>query len=302
MSPRRDKRDTPPPPPLSVPTTAIRVAKWGGSVALVAAAAMSVQTLYSLGRILGYAKWNAWLLPASLDVYAATAIWVGHRIPAEHKARATARTNARTALLLTVGANGLFHLLNLPNVHLPNWISVTLLVVVSALPPFVVERILHLQMSVSTGHAEVAAAKPEAANVKPANDNPAVAAKTEPTTPIANPVVPPIAAANDNPAPIDNRQNDKAAAAKPKPAAKTAGGDNANEALAAAMLPIYRQMLEATGKRPSAPDLLKAVPELKDYSPSRAKQIREIVETRWHPEMMPKFRVIEGGEDLQQVS
>lgn len=299
---RRDKRDTTPAPPTpTVPTTAIRVAKWGGSVALVAAAAMSVQTLYSLGRILGYAKWNAWLLPASLDVYAATAIWVGHRIPAEHGARKTARTNARTALLLTVCANGLFHLLNLPNVHLPNWISVTLLVVVSALPPFVVERILHLQMSVSTGHAEAAAVKPESDNAKPVNDKP-TAVSPEPSTATGNPGKSSTQTVNGNSEPIGNGQSDKKPVGKPKPATKTSDGNSvsADEAHVAATLPIYRQLLAETGRRPSAPKLVEMVPGL--GSDTRAKQIRKLIEERFHPEMMPKFRVIEGGEDLQQVS
>lgn len=143
-----------------------------------------------------------------------------------------------------------------------------------------------------------------------------VAAKSAPTTPTANPAVPTTTATtdndtaaktttpsdNDNPAPGDNRHNDKTAVAKTRTVAKASGDDNANadEIHAAAMLPIYRQILEATGKRPTAPALSKAVPGL--GSDSRAKQIREIVETRWHPEMKPRFRLVEGGEPLQQAS
>lgn len=296
MSTRRDKHDKPqtPAPPV-VPGAAVAVAKWGGTIALVAAAAMSVQTLYRLGRILGYAWWNAPLLPASLDVYAATAIWVGHRVPAEHPARATARANARIALALTVGANGLFHLLNLPDVHLPHWITVTLLVLVSALPPFVVERILHLQMTVSAGRAEAHADKPEIANDK-------ADAKPEATTPTAKTAEPPTRTANDNQAPAANRQPGKPAVAKPTANANPTGGDNASaeDVHAAAMLPIYDQILEKTGKRPTAPALVEAVPGVN--TPSRAKQIREIVETRWHPEMKPRFPLAEAGEPVEQVS
>jgi uncharacterized protein DUF2637 len=104
---------------------------------------------------------------------------------------------------------------------------------------------------------------------------------------------------NDNPAPVDNGQSAVAPVAKPKPVAKNFGDTNAEEIHAAAMLPIYRQILEETGKRPSGPALAKAVPGI--GSESRAKQIREIVETRWHPEMKPRFLLVQGGEPLQQT-
>lgn len=299
MSARRDKREkTQAPPEPVVPSNAVAVAKVGGTVALVAAAAMSAQTLYRLGRILGYAWWNAWLLPTSLDVYAATAIWVGHRVPAEHKARKTATANARLALSFTVGANGLFHLLNLPGVHLPHWVTTTLLVLVSALPMFVVERILHLQMAVTNGRAKDSAKDAEA-------DNAAVA-KTQPTTPTAKPVEPPTViandSANDNSGPTDNRQNDTAVVAKTGSDANPVSDKSASteEIHAAAMLPVYRQILADTGKRPSAPDLANALPGVGGVS--RQKQIRAIVEDRWHPEMKPRFRLVEAEEPVEQVS
>lgn len=306
MSTRRDKHDKPQtlPPPV-VPSAAVAVAKWGGTVALVAAAAMSVQTLYSLGRILGYAKWNAWLLPTSLDVYAATAIWVGHRVPAEHKARKTATANARIALVLTVSANGLFHLLNLPGVRLPHWVSITLLVLVSALPPFVVERILHLQMTVSVGRTEARIDSAESGN---ANSAPAPTAPTVAAVANANPA-PPIATANDNPAPTANRQADRPRAAK-EAASDNSQNDSsagATEALVAAALPAYRQILaENTAKRlatgtpknprPTAPQLVAAVPGLN--TDSRAKQIREVIERRF-PDLAPRLRA---AEIVEQVS
>ncbi|WP_297826530.1 DUF2637 domain-containing protein [Mycobacterium sp.] len=142
------------------------------------------------------------------------------------------------------------------------------------------------------------------------------AAKNVPTTTTANPAASTTTATTDNdtvaktttpsdidnPAPVDNRQNDKAPVAKTKPAAKTAGDDNANadEIHAAAMLPIYRQILATTGKRPTAPALTEAVPGI--GSPSRAKQIREIVEDRWHPEMKPRFPLAEAIEPIAQAS
>jgi hypothetical protein len=134
-----------------VPASAVTIAKIGGTIALAAAAAMSFQTLLGLARILGYARWNSPLLPLSLDVYAATAISVGYRIPAGHRARTTATTNAALALALTVCCNGLYHWLALAGPTISTHLRTELLVAVSALPPIVVERILHLQRAVSSG-------------------------------------------------------------------------------------------------------------------------------------------------------
>ena len=134
-----------------VPPGAIRMAKIGGTIALIAAAAMSAQTLVALGHILGYHGRIAWLLPASLDVYAGTSIWVGYRIPAAHPASVIARRDAVLALTLTVCCNALYHLLLLAGSALPKPLIDTLLVAVGALPPLVVERIFHLQMSVRNG-------------------------------------------------------------------------------------------------------------------------------------------------------
>lgn len=310
MSTRRDKRDKPQTPPQPVvPANAVAVAKFGGTVALVAAAAMSAQTLYRLGRILGYAWWNAPLLPTSLDVYAATAIWVGHRVPAEHRARKTATTNARIALALTICSNGLFHLLNLPGVHLPHWVSITLLVLVSALPPFVVERILHLQMSVSHGRVETPAVDNPAfvnnTNGAAINNKPP-ANKPESSTPAINNAASSTTTINpgsaESTSAVDSNQPTKATVAKPKPATKSTSDDttNADEIHAAAMKPVYEEILQKTGKRPTAPELHRQVPGI--GSVTRAQQIRAVVEERWYPEMVrPRFQVVEGGEPLQRT-
>lgn len=131
---------------------------------------------------------------------------------------------------------------------------------------------------------------------KVANDSPSSpvgnrepAAKNAPTT--------------DNPAPVDN-QTDKASTdktsdartvAKPTTSSDSSGGKT--EALVAAALPAYRQILadnQADGSRknprPTAPQLVEAVPELN--TESRAKQIREIVERRF-PELAPRLRAAE---------
>ena len=47
-----------------------------------------------------------------------------------------------------------------------------------------------------------------------------------------------------------------------------------------------------TGNRSSTPGI---------GSPSRAKQIREIVEDRWHPEMKPRFPLAEAPELVERV-
>lgn len=152
---------------------------------------------------------------------------------------------------------------------------------------------------------QLAAAKQSSAvaiTEESASDNANPVATTEPTTPTAKPAAPPTPVANDNPAPVDKRQDDKKPVAKTKPAAKPASdnGANADDIHAATMLPIYRQILEKTGKRPSGPALAKAVPGI--GSESRAKQIREIVEDRWHPEMKPRFHLVKEAEPLEQVS
>jgi hypothetical protein len=166
--------------------------------------------------------------------------------------------------------------------------------------------------------AEILADKEQSAavgaNPKRADSPVAKAAST-----IANPALPTIdsapvakaASASDNPAPADNRQTDKVSVDK-TPATKaganaSAGSDSASggrtEALVAAALPAYRQILadnqaDETRKnpRPTAPQLVEAVPELN--TESRAKQIREIVERRF-PEVAPRLRRV---EDVEQVS
>lgn len=143
----------------AVPPSAIRMAKIGGTIALIAAAAISAQSLISLGHLLGLHGKVAWLLPVSLDVYAATSIWVGYRIPAIHPAARIARRDARLALSLTVCCNALFHLLLLAGSQLPQKLTDGLLVLVGALPPLVVERIFHLQMAVRDGDGTAEAAQ-----------------------------------------------------------------------------------------------------------------------------------------------
>jgi len=179
----------------AVPSSAVRMAKIGGSIALFAAAAISAQTLVSLGHTIGLHGRVAWLLPTSLDVYAATAIWVGYRIPAAHPASVVARRDARLALSLTVCCNVLYHLLVLVGSELPKVLTDPLLLCVGALPPLVVERIFHLQMAVRDGGKELTAAADAGRQTGSGNEAAAdtgAAAATEAAMPAAK--VEPIAA------------------------------------------------------------------------------------------------------------
>lgn len=120
-----------------------------------------------------------------------------------------------------------------------------------------------------------------------------------PTTTTANPVLSPALsptrAANDNPPAVASRQSAK----PPVASAGDTSGDK-TEALVVATLPAYERILSKTGKRPTAPALVSEVPGLN--TPSRAKQIREVVEDRWYPEMKPRFRVVEQDEPIEQAS
>ena len=138
---------------LTVPSSAVLVARLGGTAALLAAAAISASTLYHLGLCVGLVPTTAWLLPAALDIYAACAIFTGYRIPPENPARSSALWNARVALTLTVGCNALEHVLALGGTVISPAFRDGLLVGVASLPPFIVERLLHLQTLLVPGRS-----------------------------------------------------------------------------------------------------------------------------------------------------
>lgn len=139
----RRGKTTPPAAPLTGDEQ--RSLSLGIAFGMACAAALSAPTLYGLARLIGFTRALAWLLPAALDGYAVTSIWFGRRVAATHPAAKGARRNARLALALTVACNGLYHLLTLGGVMIPVWARVTLLVAVSSLPPFLVDRLLHLR-------------------------------------------------------------------------------------------------------------------------------------------------------------
>lgn len=138
---------------LTVPSSAVLVARLGGTAALLAAAAISASTLYHLGLHVGLLPTIAWLLPAALDIYAACAIFTGYRIPPENPARNSALWNARVALALTVGCNALEHVLSLAGTVITPAVRDGLLVAVASLPPLIVERLLHLQTLLVPGRS-----------------------------------------------------------------------------------------------------------------------------------------------------
>lgn len=152
---KRDK-DSTPIPALSKRTR--RIVTIGVAFAGICAAALSAPTLFNLARLGHVPTYLAWLLPACLDGYAITSIQFGNSVPADHPAHDAAKRNARHALLLSVGGNFAYHVLVLAGAMLPTWMPIALLVVILSLPPFIVDRLLHLHSLASGTGADTEAA------------------------------------------------------------------------------------------------------------------------------------------------
>lgn len=184
---RRARRPKDEPAP-DAPADVMAVLRHGGTAALACAAASSAVSLYWLAILVGWPAALAWLLPASLDVYAGTSLYVGYRLPVRHPAAKSARRNARFALSLSVASNAIYHALVLFGSAWPVWVHDTLLVAVSALPPIVVERLLHLRSRVGNGVAEtLAATAPATGNTVPQATAPSVArTPATPPPPVAS--------------------------------------------------------------------------------------------------------------------
>ncbi|WP_194890919.1 DUF2637 domain-containing protein [Catenulispora pinisilvae] len=135
----------------STPASALLAARLGGALALVAAASLSFNALCDLARRAGLGGLAA-LLPIAIDAFAASALFVAYRLPLGHPARRTTGRTARLALALTVGCNGLDHLLDLASYLLTRHVRDLLLVAVASLPPLIVERLLHLQTALVGDH------------------------------------------------------------------------------------------------------------------------------------------------------
>lgn len=150
-----------PEPTAPLPESERKALSRGIAFVAICAAALSAPTLYLLACLIGYPPQLAWLLPASFDGYAGTSIWVGRRIARSHPAAKAARRNARMALVLTIAGNGLYHLLVLAGNSIPRPMHIGLLVIVSSLPPFIVERLLHLN-AIANGSGSGSVAAPAA--------------------------------------------------------------------------------------------------------------------------------------------
>jgi len=205
---KRKKNSAPSP---AVPEDVIRKVRRGATVAMLLAAGISARTLFQLGEIIGLPKEFAWMLPGAFDVYAYTSATVAASIPAVHPARRWAVWNARVALTFTMVGNSLVHALYLMS-HGQKWTGTDYaLVAVSAIPPIIVERLLHLQTKI--------AAEVPATVAAPATPTPA----TAPARPVATPA-PVVAPATATPAvqPATPRPATKPVAERP------AGGNSSN--------------------------------------------------------------------------
>ena len=140
----------------TTPVSALVAARLGGAVALVAAASLSFSALCDLARHAGLHRLAA-LLPIAVDAFAASALFVAYRLPGGHPARRTTGRTARLALALTVACNALDHLLDLAGYLLTKHVRDVLLVAVASLPPLIVERLLHLQTDLVGGGGQVVA-------------------------------------------------------------------------------------------------------------------------------------------------
>lgn len=138
-------------PATGTPVSVLVAARIGGTIALLAAAAISFHAIADLGRQVGLGH-LANLLPTAVDAFAGTTLFIAYRLPEAHPALRTAARTARLALAMTVGCNALDHVLVLAGYLLPPIVKDLLLIAVAPLPaPFIVERLLHLQTALVCG-------------------------------------------------------------------------------------------------------------------------------------------------------
>ncbi|MBS2545509.1 hypothetical protein KGQ19_01365 [Catenulispora sp. NL8] len=138
------------------PVSAVRMARIGGTIAELAAAAISADTLYHLGGQLDLGPASAWLLPAALDIYAFTALAVAYNLPAEHPGQKPVLRNARLAFGMSLTCNALDHFLKRAGRLVDPLTRDLLLVAVASLPPLIVERLLNLQSLLTRRHDRAA--------------------------------------------------------------------------------------------------------------------------------------------------
>src|SRR5262249_46967710 len=154
----------PTPPSAPLPAAVRHTIRFGLPTALIAAAALSFQGLYTLARAVGWSPKVAWLLPVSVDLAAAigTVGWLG--LPAGHSAaRSHAAKTALIAISLSVLGNAAAHLIEAHVLPVTPYV----IVAVTSIPPVVVALLVHLGMSVPqhapTPEADEAEPEPKAA-------------------------------------------------------------------------------------------------------------------------------------------
>lgn len=273
---KRKNKNQAPIPPVSGATRWIVLT--GAVFALICAEAWSAPTLFSLAEQAKAPKQLAWLLPAVLDCYAATAIWFGNSVPKAHPIHGEAIANTRLALLITVACNGVFHLLALAGKDLPAWVPIALLVTVTALPIYITDRLVRMY-KLADGGTERFDAAPERGTEKPA----APAAKKAPASGIGTERTAPASGSeqlDSAPRPVS----------KPAPAVADTGTRSASvvdingsgrismDIRARKAVKIYRQHIEDfDGLAPSAATLAallrKRHPELKVPEGDRSERI-----------------------------
>lgn len=299
---RRDKNSAPSP---TVPKEAIRDSRIGGTIALLCAAAISAQTLFALGRLIGLSPWTAWLLPAALDVYAMTATRVAFQVPVGHTARDKAIWNARVALFFTISSNCLYHAMHLAAGH-HNWTPADwALVGVSALPPIVVERLLHLQSIVNSGAVPVAPEEATGSRKEPAAGNGSAERKPRPEAPASTPASTPASALASNPLPTSASTGSHAASSGSRPAASSASRHAASGPIPIQRperLKVVRGWIDAAGgNKNSVP--LKEIQERFGVSQATASRMRDdAAELPSKPASQPEQGADEEPERVREAS
>jgi hypothetical protein len=293
-----------------VPAGAVRELSTGATLAVLFAEAMSSVRLFGLGERVGFAWYLAWLLPGALDVYALTMLRFSSRIPDGHRLRRKAMSEAILALTITVGCNALYEAVTAFARQLPVWAPGALFVLVSALAPFVAGRIIHFHAAI--GHAAPASAtspqtasgsgeRQPASGERKREQSEALAPVEQTSAPAATSATPRAPAALEATSATDSTQ-----AQAPEPVAKreapagtgrvvrpqapvaTVTEIGASGGLSPAQwgeraAPVYRELMDRDGAKPSAPKLLEALIDrglAQQVSPARARVIRKAAEDR----------------------
>lgn len=266
----------------------IRSVRRGATIAMILAAGISARTLFQLGRIIGLPWQFAWMLPGAFDVYAFTSATAAASIPAAHPARRWAVWNARVALSFTMIGNSLVHALYLMS-HGQKWTGTDYaLTAMSAIPPIIVERLLHLQTkiasdgtsapAVAVGTASSADQVPTAPRKKAPMKAPSAPTAADRGADGSADEVPPSALGADGAANTGADESADGGADVIDMATAGAAAKRNIDQWAAAALPLYRHHITThNGAEPNAPQLADAIERagLGTLGKSRARDVRK---------------------------